>query len=153
MFSHDQFWIFAYYFKFPEIKLWLQSKFLSFHLLMYGQSYFLHDCDLKLFNKVFKMIFPSILKTSKFFLFVSNSRVNESVKMDSSKLTKQPWCFSADSLVTENDGPYSSDSVPACFQMQCSQIFIGMVSMQYQARLVGTNLCSERKVFITTCGV
>lgn len=63
------------------------------------------------------------------------TRVNESVKMDSSKLTKQPWCFSADSLVTENDGPYSSDSVPACFQMQCSQIFIGMVSMQYQARL------------------
>lgn len=43
------------------------------------------------------------------------------------------FCF-ADSLLY-NDSPYADVSdAESCFEMQCNQVFIGMVTMQYQAQ-------------------
>ncbi|XP_029633294.1 transmembrane protein 94 isoform X2 [Octopus sinensis] len=82
-----------------------------------------------------KDLYIELPADSSFMCQIQNpSSRNECLKLDSGKLTKQHWCFSADSLVTD-DGPSPQDNVPACFQMQCSQIFMGMVAMQYQARM------------------
>ncbi|CAH1794540.1 unnamed protein product, partial [Owenia fusiformis] len=50
-----------------------------------------------------------------------------------SRLTKEKRCYSADSLMSDGSNG-SIQSLEGCFKTQCNQIFIGMVTMQYQAR-------------------
>lgn len=48
-----------------------------------------------------------------------------------------PRSFSADSLIDSTSIKSSEDSRGGVLQTQCNQVFIGMVTMQYQARQVG----------------
>ena len=61
---------------------------------------------------------------------------DEGVDIGSDSSVKgQQRSFSVDSLF-DTSSIMSTEDAAGCFQSQCNQIFIGMVTMQYQARQV-----------------
>ena len=61
--------------------------------------------------------------------------------------------YSVDSLIT-TDVTGSITDVDGCFMAQCNQIFIGMITMQYQAKQVSTSAILTYKYYVSykVCG-
>lgn len=64
-----------------------------------------------------------------------NSSTLRVSKSHVSRVKRSGYHGSADSLLV-GQGHESVRDVEGCFKNQCSQVFIGMISMQYQAKLV-----------------
>ncbi|XP_048256879.1 transmembrane protein 94-like [Haliotis rufescens] len=73
----------------------------------------------------------------KFVRLLNSGRPNRTSECEdpesSALLTKSSRSFSVDSLM-ESESVSSIDDVPGCHQAQSNQVFIGMVTLQYQAR-------------------
>lgn len=51
------------------------------------------------------------------------------------------YIFITDSLLCNENNDDDVNDVESCFELQCNQVFIGMVTMQYQAQTDMVKYC------------